>query len=1240
MQWLDENELLVLKGAGGLKFARFVDLLIRAEAHAGGLAQSEIDTQLRVNIADGGVDTRVRKSIPADRSGFLDVPTCWQFKAETAAELKKKRKKNDPYPFLTQEIRKSAVQSLIKDGHAFRFCFVGDLPPIEVQNWEGHLLTECQKISTSALPPRVVAGDQLAVWAQRFPAVVQFIRPITGVWNLDVWQSNIRATTKEYVPYDGWLGVTHDITTHSVSTQVIDPCLSIQGEAGVGKTRLVFETLAALPESAGLAIYTRDEQVALALSQQLATDVRIPHAIVVADECTLQKRMMIQQNLAGCGDRVRFICLSNTGERGVSGAPEIWLEELPDKIVTEVLKRNFPNVPAERRQAYADFAGGFIQLSADMCAHDDELAAQGDFRPILNKVADYVEFRIREASDRDVINALALFTSVGAKGDVAVQLESLSELVGISVQEFTRIAEKIKDAPGFISIAGRYLYVTPSIVANVAFTRGWKTWVRDDVRGFVAKLDPSLVPSFLNRVRSVGTEEVRAAVGETFREWISKLNPEDLDDLEKVLRLSTLVETDPERYLPLLRALIERAPGEILRTGNPFGASTRRQLVWLCERLAAFSQLYADCEAILFRLAVEESEPRLGNNATGIWSQLQRIVLSGSSVPFQVRFEVFRKRVNESNGAVYDLCLKAFSGIFASEVTRMGAPATIGGRLRPLDWHPANQDETREYWKNALEFLTQLAESSDHVRANKATKIALEHLHAILNAGFAQELAKIFRRHVGDIQQLTEIVEKIEDYISWERKREAKEFGGSNQAMLSYLDEVAAWLDTIRPTSFSGRLRTLLSRSHWNSSVYDTDGKLNEVVLGLASEALRNRATLREELPFLMSDAAKSANAFGDALGRLDSGEQALSTIFEAVKVGGNFSLALGYVFGRMREASSASDELRRSIAQIGTIDAKVEFELRAAGGDKLDFYSHALRAVDEGKLSAAVLARFAFERPSLERIKEILSRFAGANVKSPEVWHGAIQFLSIIGHRETGSIVNFSIQDKEVRDLIWGIIACTPIKDSKSDEYEWSELLKQFAPFDPSRATKLLMDASLSETYADLHDYSFRALVSLAPAHPREIVDRFGIAMLDEKDNVKLRVGDGASMLLSVLPWSAVVDWVHRNGIHAMRAVARELPLPFVNKNDEAIVPEVTAKLLGEFGGDEETREGFIRRSFRGDSWMGNGGEYFAAKAKAARRFLLNDNLCVRQWAEQEVSRSEAMAKIEQTRHEERVLE
>jgi hypothetical protein len=107
-----------------------------------------------------------------------------------------------------------------------------------------------------------------------------------------------------------------------------------------------------------------------------------------------------------------------------------------------------------------------------------------------------------------------------------------------------------------------------------------------------------------------------------------------------------------------------------------------------------------------------------------------------------------------------------------------------------------------------------------------------------------------------------------------------------------------------------------------------------------------------------------------------------------------------------------------------------------------------------------------------------------------------------------------------------------------------------------------------------------------------------------------------------------------------AMRELAPELPLPFVDNEGNAIVPPVSLALLDEFESDEEVCIGFVGGSFRGDSWMGNGGDHFRAKAASARRFLSHSNRCIRRWAEQEIARSESLAATEQIRDEERFIE
>ena len=182
-------DLFQLKGGGGERFVHFVDRLIRAEAACAGLAQAEIETQLRVNIKDGGVDTEVRQAIPCSKTGWFEVPTCWQFKAMDAKDIEK----ND----LQSEIKKPYAKKLIQMGYGYRLCLLGDLAPSEFQEWESQLNSEATAINPQTPAPRVIHGGHLLDWAECFPGIIANLRNWPqGVFHWDAWAANCRAVTR------------------------------------------------------------------------------------------------------------------------------------------------------------------------------------------------------------------------------------------------------------------------------------------------------------------------------------------------------------------------------------------------------------------------------------------------------------------------------------------------------------------------------------------------------------------------------------------------------------------------------------------------------------------------------------------------------------------------------------------------------------------------------------------------------------------------------------------------------------------------------------------------------------------------------------------------------------------------------------------------------------------------------------------------------------------------------------
>ena len=156
------------------------------------------------------------------------------------------------------------------------------------------------------------------------------------------------------------------------------------------------------------------------------------------------------------------------------------------------------------------------------------------------------------------------------------------------------------------------------------------------------------------------------------------MQPSDLANEDLTDRLTTLVETQPDLYLPRLGLLVRQATREQLREnkGGLGRKGSRRTLVWTAERLAAFPKHFGEAQEILRRLALAENEDGIGNNATEIWKQMFRIVLSGAATPFRERIELLGKLVFSSDTGESALAIGALNTTL--DLTRMRAAGPYG----------------------------------------------------------------------------------------------------------------------------------------------------------------------------------------------------------------------------------------------------------------------------------------------------------------------------------------------------------------------------------------------------------------------------------------------------------------------------------------------------------------------------------------------------------------------------------
>ena len=322
----------------------------------------------------------------------------------------------------------------------------------------------------------------------------------------------------------------------------------------------------------------------------------------------------------------------------------------------------------------------------------------------------------------------------------------------------------------------------------------------DDPRVFLEAIPEQLLESFLRRSATVPSERVRRACGDYFQRWVAALGPSDLSNGPTVEQLRMLAETDPEAYLPRVRRLILEASHEELKQSDgttlASGWLPRRALVWLAEQFALFTEFFPDSEDILFHLALAEPEPHIGNNATAIWKQLFRIMLSGTPVSFESRLAILKSRLGSEVSEVQMLVLDALDHTLDRQQNRTLPASVIAGRIPPSEWIPKTRGEERKCFVAIVHLLVELTESKNVDLADRARAILGKRTRQLLSRGLLDSLAcALTPAHTADATMVL-VLDGVESFLHYD-----SEGLGTVEAQ-RYLDDVRNWRDKLVGFSF------------------------------------------------------------------------------------------------------------------------------------------------------------------------------------------------------------------------------------------------------------------------------------------------------------------------------------------------------------------------------------------------------------------------------------------------------
>ncbi len=1220
-------------------FVRLMNDLLAQLAWSAGIPGSQLRLTLKVDAPDGGVDAALDQTIaPAlDPAGFADVPTCWQFKALPTRNIKADVPKGEhggQEVALRQEINKPYARELILKGYGYRFCISDDLPPETKAKWEGWLFDEARKIRPDGPPPRVVTATDVATWGNHFPGATLSIRPpILGAFrHLRKWAEEITHETRHFVPVSAWQERMRAIHSHADLGQ---PCsgvvLIVQGEAGVGKTRCVYESLGDRGANRSLVVYTSNYEEAEKLAEFLGNNDPF-RAILVVDECPVTSWVRLERLLTAHAGRVRVIAIDNSSQEGPTSPVEIRLVKMANDEVEAILRENFPVLPNERLRAFVELSGGFVRLALDLCRQAHLIPSEGVIGPLVPFFRDrYLAARLPDEQQRQAVEVIALLPRVGYKGEIRGQLDALCGAVGLDRDRVVQAAVRLKQAPGFIALGERYLYVTPQLVAQAAFQSAWARWIAPDAeRFFVERLPAALVDAFADQVRACGTVEMRQDFFHFFQTWIRGLAAPDLGDEDTVRRLARLVEVEPSTSLPQLRRLIESIPvSELRRIHSPLptgmessnhaangvnGPACRRELVWLAGKLLRLPEFFADAERILFRLALAETEV-YANNASGVWRGIFRPLLSGTPVPFTDRLRLLEQHLLAAPEEL-TLSLQALFGALGGfgPAGRPLGPPIVAGRIPPDDWRPASPDEARNCLTLLVGLLGRLSRSENLPLREGVLDTTIEYLPRLLLAGHLADAQTLLVGEVLSETQRAKLLDNLDRFLMLHGSPGRR--GISSELEASVRD----WRQRLIPGTLHGRLMSVIGRAPW--SLWNDADHGEQAIETLAGEMLAESGAVEHELPWLCSREAQNAGRLGEAMGRLDAGGVWLERIVRAAAASPYPAFGHGYLLAFTQRQQDQSTRVNALLDELQPVYPRGVVELLGGAGDALRPLGRVLDLVDSGRLPVEFLGIISYSllprRLTAAELNGVLDRLVRAGQRGNEAaTQAALRVLWMQLSLEK-KVPGEELPAGDVLRWVRTVLAAS-LSAPGPEAYAWWGLLAHLEGGAPEQALALAVRALTSDAL-DLADQAVPYLAKRAAQHPDVIVRLVGEALLDPSLRWPLELRPLREVFRQ-LPLSNVSRWLRDRGLPAARALARHLPPPLLDPSGAPAVPEVTAFVLDHFGDDERVLANFVAGTHSRVE-LYPVGERLEQQDTIARRFLDHPSGRIRDWAQAEIDR------------------
>jgi hypothetical protein len=1213
-----------LKNLGQDRAVEFFRRLLWAEASRVGIGRHLIQVPGCINVGDGGIDAYIENADPSSDDVIPRGTSGFQVKSSdlTPSKCTKELHENGN---VDAPIKPEVKRLLDKDGN-YILVLYADLSVPQKRKRQQAIESELSRLGYKN-HVRVYPIDQLIGFAERFINLVTWIKNDLSAC-LPYWAWSERTDIKRPATFvvdanrNEWI---NEVRTVLRNPKGVCPVFRIVGLSGIGKTRLVFEALAADDLKNKVAYFPSAAQFRTStLYTTLQTD-QSKFAILVVDECDSQNHDDLVRAFSSKGERLALFTVSYDFARVPPPAQIFNLNPLGFQEIEKLIRSEAKDLPENVVRRLSEFSDGYPRIATLLA--DSYIKSGGTSDEFIRISDDGLMDRligIKELGQDEfkkykrVLTGVSLFQKIGYEDLLEVEAKWLADFLKVDWTSFGEVVQYERKR-GIIQ-GEYYLSITPFMLRIYLLNDWWEAFgfTKEKFDEFVNSIPEAfrddLIKRFFDHIPYISTTDrgrkfAKAMLGDVGIYSDGELLRSELG-ANFFMRLT---DADPESALACLQRTIGTWNRDVLLQFT----IGRREVVWALERIAIWREFFPDAARLLLALGEAENET-WSNNASGVFAELFSPAageVSPTEATPEERFVILKEAINANTNERRDLALRACDqALRAGFFSRMVGNEKQGLRKTPVLWRPKTHQELLDSYRRVWKLLSSKIEDLSGEQQKKAINILLQNSRGLgINPHLAGMVIStlnhlIEKGYVEGTQVLTEILNILR-------------YDSKNMPPETTL-EWESFRDDLSGADFPSLLRRYVQMDILTDKI-DEEGNPVDLaapqIKKLAELAKNDKTLLIPELAWLVTPKAQNGFQFGYELGAVDEHDSLLPALVEAQRHAGENSSLLflgGYFRSLLHKDEDIWDQQIEELASdANTAKWIPELTWRSGLTDKAA--SRVLRLAKTGQVS-----------PNQFRIFEYGSVIRNL---SEEVFQAWILFLISTADGNAASIslglYHFYYVDKETKaqlpkELTFQLLTNHALFKGDQrmpthtmDEFHWTEIGNAFVQAYPVTAIDLA-DVILENfgkegtILGGFHSTAHNILGLIAQKAPKEVWRRIirylgppiDIRAFHIKDwlNGEMSFGTNRTGALSIFPLEEIYEWVDDDVEKRAWYLASFVPKELFRSKDK---PCIARELLIRYGHREDVKSNLMA-NLSSEGWSGPGSTHYQDKKRILLEF------------------------------------